>query len=161
TEFLVYINDQPAGLYIDRYLDQGEIGVYAVTYDESDETGCHFTNGWVWNLEDDAPTVTPIQPTAIPTTADSLSAYPVPELSQTFTYSDQSFAVQYPDGWTTREYDDSSVRLSSTTHPSALTYGKAPDEIILFLWASPAADLGRRSLSQLADDVISDKDDWD
>ena len=169
-EFLVYINDQPAGYYVDRNLSQGEVGVFATTYDESDETGCNFTNGWVWSLESDAPTVTPIQPTALaalptetpaqPTIAPStLPAYPVPELNQTFTYSNHAFSLRYPPDWIADELRNNTVSLSSSSRTYALARGNAPDEILINLATTSQVSLDGMSLSALVDNIINNWND--
>jgi hypothetical protein len=169
-EFLVYINDQPAGYYVDRNLSEGEVGVFATTYDESDETGCNFTNGWVWSLEGDAPTVTPIQPTALavvptetpvqPTIPPStLPAYSVPELSETFTYSNNAFSLHYPQGWIADQLRDNTVSLSSGSRTTALFRGNAPDEILMNLATTSQSSLEGISLNTLIRNLISNIND--
>jgi serine/threonine-protein kinase len=65
NRFDVFINNQFATTFRDSNatIRQGIVGVMASTFDESEETGCTFTNTWVWDLNPDAvlPTPTPTE----------------------------------------------------------------------------------------------------
>ncbi|MEO8610280.1 MAG: hypothetical protein ABI690_20460 [Chloroflexota bacterium] len=148
-EFLVYINDQPAGLYIDKTLSQGEVGLFATTYDHSDKAGCNFKNGWIWTLGNNAPTVTPISAPAVALAPTIMPAYAAPPLTQTYTYSNHSFSLLYPSNWITGEYKDGTMSLASSSKASDLTSGKGSGEIWLTIGTYPIEALQGLSFHEL------------
>lgn len=60
--FEVYVNGQMSGTFEDAQQAGGSVAVMAGTYDESDKTGCTFTNNWLWQLGTAPPAITrPVQ----------------------------------------------------------------------------------------------------
>ncbi|MBC6934369.1 MAG: hypothetical protein DWB42_00845 [Chloroflexi bacterium] len=55
STFIVYVNGEYAGRFVDETFAEGDLAVVAATYDESDETNCTFTDGWAWRLDSPPP----------------------------------------------------------------------------------------------------------
>jgi hypothetical protein len=58
-DFSVFINNQFAGGGFDSSFTVGSVALEASTWDESNATGCIFTDVWVWDLDTTVPLVTP------------------------------------------------------------------------------------------------------
>lgn len=73
--------------------------------------------------------------TAPTTVAVAGTPYPVPNLTQTFTYSDGSFSVRYPRRWIADELPDNVVTLSSSQQAGLVLFGTVKREIFISLGA--------------------------